>query len=73
MNLPQLNAPVSEDTLGHCFACGEDNPIGLKLKPRYDGEKVTAQRLAMTRRKAATTVASNWPPASRSMNPTTVA
>jgi len=42
MNLPQLNAPVSEDTLGHCFACGEDNPIGLKLKPRYDGEKVTA-------------------------------
>jgi len=42
MELPQLNAPVGKETLGHCFACGEDNPIGLKLKPRYDGEKVTA-------------------------------
>lgn len=26
-----------------CFACGEDNPIGLKLKPVYDGEKVWAE------------------------------
>jgi beta-phosphoglucomutase len=26
-----------------CFACGEDNPIGLKLKPVYDGEKVRAE------------------------------
>ena len=42
MDLPQLNAPVGPETLGHCFACGENNPIGLKLKPRYDGEKVTA-------------------------------
>ncbi|GAI55712.1 unnamed protein product, partial [marine sediment metagenome] len=25
------------------FACGEDNPIGLKLKPVYDGEKVRAE------------------------------
>lgn len=26
-----------------CFACGQDNPIGLKLKPIYDGEKVRAE------------------------------
>jgi len=26
-----------------CFACGEDNPIGLKLRPVYDGEKVRAE------------------------------
>ncbi len=25
-----------------CFACGEDNPIGLKLKPTYNGEEVRA-------------------------------
>ena len=42
MELPQLNAPVGEATLGHCFGCGELNPIGLQLKPRYDGERVTA-------------------------------
>ena len=28
---------------GLCFACGQDNPIGLKLKPVYDGEKVRAE------------------------------
>jgi HAD superfamily hydrolase (TIGR01509 family) len=26
-----------------CFACGRDNPIGLKLRPFHDGEKVTAE------------------------------
>lgn len=26
-----------------CFACGQENPIGLKLKPAHDGEKVTAE------------------------------
>jgi len=26
-----------------CFGCGEENPIGLKLKPVYDGEKVKAE------------------------------
>ncbi len=26
-----------------CFACSQDNPIGLKLKPTYDGEKVVVQ------------------------------
>jgi beta-phosphoglucomutase family hydrolase len=26
-----------------CFACGEDNPIGLRLKPVYDGQRVTAE------------------------------
>ncbi|MCK4403305.1 MAG: PaaI family thioesterase [Dehalococcoidia bacterium] len=28
---------------GLSFGCGEDNPIGLKLKPVYDGEKVRAE------------------------------
>jgi len=26
-----------------CFACSQENPIGLKLKPVQDGEKVTAE------------------------------
>jgi beta-phosphoglucomutase family hydrolase len=26
-----------------CFACSQENPIGLKLKPVHDGEKVTAE------------------------------
>ena len=26
-----------------CFACGRENPIGLRLKPVHDGEKVTAE------------------------------
>ena len=42
MELPQLNVPAGQQSLGHCFGCGEDNPIGLHLRPRYDGEEVTA-------------------------------
>jgi len=42
MEIPKLD--MSEDlSLRLCFACGEDNPIGLKLKPIYDGEKVSAE------------------------------
>lgn len=41
MQLPRIDVP--EDlSFNHCFACGEDNPIGLKLKPSFDGEKVRA-------------------------------
>src|SRR4030042_249329 len=40
MKIPKLDV---EYTAGLCFACGEKNPIGLKLKPVYDGEKVTAE------------------------------
>ena len=32
-----------EYTAKLCFACSQENPIGLKLKPVYDGEKVTAE------------------------------
>jgi beta-phosphoglucomutase len=28
---------------GFCFACGQNNPIGLKLKFTYDGEKVNSE------------------------------
>ncbi len=28
---------------GFCFACGQNNPIGLKLKFTYDGEKVKSE------------------------------
>ena len=42
MEIPKLG--LSEDlSLRLCFACGEDNPIGLKLKPVYDGERVRAE------------------------------
>ncbi len=42
MELPHLDVPQGQQSLGHCFGCGEDNPIGLHLRPRYDGEEVTA-------------------------------
>jgi acyl-coenzyme A thioesterase PaaI-like protein len=40
MKIPKLDVDYSNRL---CFACGEDNPIGLKLKPVYDGEKVRAE------------------------------
>ena len=40
MNIPKFDVDC---TTRLCFACGEDNPIGLKLKPVYDGEKVWAE------------------------------
>lgn len=40
MEIPKLDTAY---TTRLCFACGEDNPIGLKLKPVYDGEKVKAE------------------------------
>ncbi|MBN1856418.1 MAG: HAD-IA family hydrolase [Dehalococcoidia bacterium] len=43
MELPGIAVPSGERTLEHCFGCGEDNPIGLKLRPVYDGEKVFAR------------------------------
>ena len=41
MKVPKLDLEDFENKL--CFACGENNPIGLKLKPTYDGEKVRAE------------------------------
>jgi beta-phosphoglucomutase family hydrolase len=40
MEIPKLDV---EYTAKFCFACSQDNPIGLKLKPIHDGEKVTAE------------------------------
>jgi beta-phosphoglucomutase family hydrolase len=40
MEIPKLDV---ESTARFCFACSQENPIGLKLKPVYDGEKVTAE------------------------------
>jgi beta-phosphoglucomutase len=40
MEIPRLDA---EYTARLCFACSQENPIGLKLKPVHDGEKVTAE------------------------------
>ena len=42
MELPHLQTPTGEQSLGHCFGCGELNPIGLQLRPVFDGEKVSA-------------------------------
>ncbi len=42
MELPNLPVPDEEQPLGHCFGCGELNPIGLQLRPAYDGERVSA-------------------------------
>ena len=43
MELPQIGMATGERSLEYCFGCGEDNPIGLKLRPVYDGEKVVAR------------------------------
>jgi len=43
MELPQLPVTNDEAPLGHCFGCGELNPIGLHLRPVYDGEQVSAR------------------------------
>jgi len=40
MEIPKSGA---EYTARLCFACSQENPIGLKLKPVHDGEKVTAE------------------------------
>jgi beta-phosphoglucomutase family hydrolase len=40
VKIPRLDV---EYTTRLCFACGRENPIGLKLKPVHDGEKVTAE------------------------------
>jgi beta-phosphoglucomutase family hydrolase len=40
MEIPKLDV---EYTARFCFACSQENPIGLKLKPVHDGEKVTAE------------------------------
>lgn len=41
MQLPKFGPEDFDTKL--CFACGEDNPIGLKLKPVYDGERVRVE------------------------------
>jgi HAD superfamily hydrolase (TIGR01509 family) len=40
MEIPKLDV---EYTAQFCFACSQENPIGLKLKPVQDGDKVTAE------------------------------
>jgi beta-phosphoglucomutase family hydrolase len=40
MEIPKLDV---EYTARFCFACSQENPIGLKLKPVQDGEKVTVE------------------------------
>jgi beta-phosphoglucomutase len=40
MEIPKLDV---EYAARFCFACSQRNPIGLKLKPVQDGEKVTAE------------------------------
>ncbi len=42
MELPHLQLPSDDASFHYCFGCGELNPIGLHLKPAYDGERVTA-------------------------------
>jgi HAD superfamily hydrolase (TIGR01509 family) len=40
VEIPKLDV---EYTARFCFACSQENPIGLKLRPVQDGEKVTAE------------------------------
>lgn len=40
MKIPKLDVTYTRML---CFACGKDNPVGLKLKPVHNGEKVIAE------------------------------
>ena len=40
MEIPELDIDY---TAQFCFACSQQNPIGLKLRPVQDGERVTAE------------------------------
>jgi acyl-coenzyme A thioesterase PaaI-like protein len=42
---PQVNMDLPEG-YSHCFGCGQDNPIGLKLKFERDGKGVKGQFVA---------------------------
>ncbi len=42
MELPHLTLVESDRSFDYCFGCGELNPIGLHLRPHYDGDRVTA-------------------------------
>ena len=39
---PQITVDTDND-IHRCFACGKDNPIGLKLRFRKEGEEVRAE------------------------------
>ena len=41
-NWPQITRDMKK-SLGMCFACGNDNPIGLKLNFKWDGETARAE------------------------------
>lgn len=43
MEVPKIYKIDIESTVRLCFACGQENPVGLKLKPVHDGEKVVAE------------------------------
>ncbi len=40
-NWPQISIDM-EKAFGMCFACGQDNPIGLKLRFEWDGKAARA-------------------------------
>ncbi len=41
-NWPQISIDMEKD-IGMCFACGKDNPIGLKLQFDWDGKTARAE------------------------------
>ncbi len=44
VNLPNISLDGARDRTYHmCFGCGKDNPIGLKLKFKWDGKEARAE------------------------------
>lgn len=41
-NWPQISLDMKKG-YGECFGCGQDNPIGLKLKFKWDGKTATEE------------------------------
>jgi len=42
-NWPQVSIDIIEKELNMCFACGQKNPIGLKLNFAWDGKTARAE------------------------------
>ena len=38
-----MSATPVQEAAPMCFACGEDNPVGLKIRFHFDGQVCTAE------------------------------
>ena len=42
-NEPKTLIDIKREEFSHCFGCGKDNPVGLKLNFKWDGKRASAE------------------------------